>query len=89
MPRDDDAEFDYNVRRLTHAIGLHAELMEGLRDEVKSIMDKEKKTPEDFQRYIDIMEKMVEESVKVEKSSNELMEYIRDRRLKRENKETQ
>jgi rRNA pseudouridine-1189 N-methylase Emg1 (Nep1/Mra1 family) len=63
--------------------------MEGLRDEVKSIMDKEKKTPEDFQRYIDVMEKMVEESVKVEKSSNELMEYIRDRRLKRENKETQ
>ncbi|BAI61229.1 hypothetical protein MCP_1157 [Methanocella paludicola SANAE] len=89
MPRNDDAEFDYNIRKLTHVIGLHAELMEGLRDDVKRIMNKENKTPEDFQRYLDVMEKMVEESVKVEKSSNELMEYIRDRRLKRENKETQ
>jgi uncharacterized protein YoxC len=90
MPRDDDAEeFDYNIRRFTHVIGLHSELIEGLRDEVKSIMDKENKTPEDYQRYIDAMDKIIEESAKLQKNSKELSEYIRDRRLKRENKETQ
>lgn len=88
MPRN-DAEFDYNIRKYTHVIGLHSELMEGLRDEVKSIMDKENKTPEDFDRYLDVMDRMIEESAKLQKSSKELVEYIRDQRLKRESEKKQ
>jgi uncharacterized protein YoxC len=84
MPNDNAAEFDYNIRKYTHVIGLHTELMEGLREEVKSIMDKEKKTPEDFKRYLDALDKIIEESAKLQKSSKELTEYIRDRRLKQE-----
>lgn len=90
MPRNDDAaEFDYNIRKYTHVIGLHSELMEGLRDEVKSIMDKEKKTPEDYERYLGLMDRIIEESAKLQKSSKELSEYVRDQRLKRESEKKQ
>lgn len=89
MSRNDAEEFDYNIRRFTHVIGLHSELLEGLRDEVKRIMDKEKKTPEDYQRYLDLMDQIIGESAKLQKSSKELGEYIRDRRLKQESEKKQ
>lgn len=82
--KEDKAEFDYNIRKLTHVIGLHAELMEGLRDDVKSLMNKEHKTPEDFERYIDALDKITEESKKLQKNTKELTEYLRAHRSKQE-----
>ena len=77
-------DFSYNVRKLSHAIGLHAEIIEHLRDTVKEVLDKEKKTPEDIERCLDALEKMGWESAELQKTSKELNDYLRDRRLKRE-----
>ena len=84
---DETRDFNYNIRKHAHAIGLHAEMMEGLRDIIKACLDKEDRTPEDMERCLDALNKMELESAELQNATKELNEYLRHSRFKRRERE--